>query len=299
MSSPESIPILVDRTGKIFPKPEIQIITPMGKLCAPLLIDEICAKRANYILEKANRRKIFVCYSGGIDSTLVLTEMMKVAENDQIEILLNENSIAEYPWFYHKYINGKYRTHHFDFYSDQLMTELLVDGIFVNGLLMDPTTGADNYLSIPKDRLLLPIDSIFKWIKESRELYVKLIECCPRKLESIKDLMWWLDYTLNYQNEELIHLLTNPNLIPDKNIFYFGGGSDWNDWAMSTPAEIKWPGVDNNRFKYSIKKHIESFTSDREYTEQKTKVFSWRRYRNPLERMKQKCIYIDVKWNRD
>ena len=89
----------IDRTETIFNLPEIEILTPIGKLCQPKSIDEMCFNSARNIVEKSNNQKIFVAWSGGIDSTLALTELMKITSQDQIVILLNENSILEYPDF--------------------------------------------------------------------------------------------------------------------------------------------------------------------------------------------------------
>ena len=48
--------------------------------------------------------KVFVSWSGGIDSTAVLVSLLKARKSkDQISILHTKASIEEYPWFYNEY----------------------------------------------------------------------------------------------------------------------------------------------------------------------------------------------------
>jgi hypothetical protein len=82
------------------------------------------------------------------------------------------------------------------------------------------------------------------------------------------------------------------------NLFHFGAGSDWNNYAVSTPAEVKWPGYDFRYYKQGIKDHLFKFTKDEYYTKEKIKMPSWRHYRTEEQRVRDKAVWIDTDWKR-
>lgn len=100
-----------DRTGTIklpinvkpVPGLEMPVYRKMTKS-----FDEICQERARKLIEmaKISDRKIAVMYSGGIDSTLILTSFMKACPNDlrYITVLMNSSSIDENRKFYQDYV---------------------------------------------------------------------------------------------------------------------------------------------------------------------------------------------------
>lgn len=164
---------------------------------------------------------------------------------------------------------------------------------------MDPVFGANIYQAIPEEKLKQNIPDFLKNLnKFSQNMYLRLIGACPRKIENVKDLLWWMDYTLNYQSEQLMWLLEIEEMILDKNLFHFGAGRDWNNYAVSTPAEVKWPGYNFNYYKMAIKEHIQKFTKDELYTKEKIKMPSWRHYRTDEQRRRDKAIWITTDWKR-
>ena len=288
-----------DRSRSMFDIPEIETITPIGELCEPLSINDLCFNSAKNIIEKAGSKKIYVTWSGGIDSTLVLCELLKQTSKEQIVVALNENSIYEYPEFFTKYIENKIETTNFDFYSDKQLKKFIKDGIVVTGHLLDPVFGHDIYKVMSPDRLVQPIG---KFLKDCNRLsinqYSALIKGCPRKLENVKDLFWWIDYALNYQAEQLMWLLETEDMILDQNLFHFGAGKDWNNYAVSTNSEIKFQGTDFKNYKMPLKKQLFEYTKDQDYLENKIKYPSWRNYRSYSQMMLDKPIYITTDWQR-
>jgi hypothetical protein len=300
MVTPTYMYTIYDRTQAMIQQPLMTCITPIGKVVdTPETIEELCYNRVQYILEKANDQFIYIAWSGGIDSTLVLTEFLKQAPAEQLVVMMDNHSISEYPDFYSKYIKNKLRTVPMNFYTDDPLEAAILSGIVVTGHLLDPVFGSNNYQTMPESKLNQPIENFLLDLNSSsQDLYGKLIAACPRPLENIKDLFWWLDYTLNYQSEELMWLLEIKNMVLDKNLFHFGGGEDWNNYAVSTPAEIKWPGYDFRKFKQVLKDHIYKFTKDDFYTQEKIKMPSWRHYRTQEQRIKKKAVWIDTEWRR-
>jgi NH3-dependent NAD+ synthetase len=87
-------------------QPEIEIITPIGELCTPKTIGELCYDSVNQILNASDNKKLYISWSGGIDSTLVLAEFLKIVPKDRIVVLMNDYSIQEYTHFYKTFIDS-------------------------------------------------------------------------------------------------------------------------------------------------------------------------------------------------
>ncbi len=299
MTNPDYMYNVFDRTRAMIDIPEIECITPIGKLVEPKSIEQLCFESASNILKQAGSKKIVVTWSGGIDSTLALTELMKIAPRDQLVVMMNENSVKEYPEFYNKFVKDKFPLAWMDFYTDNPLRKALLDGVVVTGHLLDPVFGANIYQALPVEKLSQNIEDFLKGVDiVSRESYTRLIEACPRPLVNVKDFFWWMDYTLNYQSEQLMWLLEVEEMILDKNLFHFGAGEDWNNYAVSTPAEVKWPGYNFTYYKMAIKEHVQKFTGDENYTKDKLKLPSWRKYRTDDQRWKNKAVWISTDWRR-
>ena len=300
MTTPTHMYNVYDRTQSMIYQPQIHCISPIGKAVSnPKTIEELCYNSTQRIMAKAEYNFIFVTWSGGIDSTLVLSEFLKYTPHDQLVVMMDEHSIREYPEYYEKYIKDKLRTTTMDFYSDRPLERAIQTGIVVTGHLLDPVFGSNNYSAMPEEKLREPVESFLKPLNAySRELYQKLINACPRPLENVKDLFWWIDYALNYQSEELMWLLEVKDMILGKNLFHFGSGVDWNNYAVSTPVEVKWEGYDFRKFKQPLKDQIYKFTKDDFYTKEKIKMPSWRHYRTDEQRFNKKALWIDTEWRR-
>ena len=299
MTSPDHMYNVFDRTRSMINIKDIEVITPIGSLVEPLSIEELCHNSAQNIINCAGSRKLVVTWSGGIDSTLVLSELLKLAPKEQIVVMMDNNSILEYPDFYKNYIEGQLETREMSFYTDDPLRVALKDGVVVTGHLMDPVFGANIYQALPEEKLKQKIPEFLADLNNiSQERYKRSISACPREIVDVKDLFWWLDYTLNYQSEQLMWLLEIEEMILDKNLFHFGAGTDWNNYAVSTPAEIKWPGYDFNFYKMAIKEHIQKFTKDENYTKNKIKMPSWRHYRTDEQRVRDKAVWITTDWKR-
>ena len=290
---------VVDRTQAMIVQPQIEIITPIGELCEPKSIEELCYDGVQHILNASGNKKLYIAWSGGIDSTLVLVEFLKVVPKDKIVVMMNNYSIQEYTPFYKKYIENQLEICEFSFHNNKHLLDSIEDGVIVTGHCIDPVFGINEYDRMSEQRLLQSIpDFLKKLTNTSQDLYNNLIMACPRPLVNVKDLMWWLDYTLNYQSEQLMWILETENINLDQNFFHFGCTKAWNDYAVSTPCEIKYEGSDLRNYKMPLKKHIYKFTKDDNYTINKIKYPSWRKYRTELELMKNRAVYITTDWKR-
>jgi hypothetical protein len=297
INTPFTIYGAFDRSRSLIDIPNIECITPIGEAVQPKSVDQLCYDSAKHIIDSSGDKKLSVFWSGGIDSTLVLAELLKITTPDKLVVVMNNNSIREYPDFYTKYIEDKLEVKQFSLYNGDY-SYLLKDSVLVSGHLMDSNYGPILYPAIPIDVLKQSIpEFLSKLSNTSIELYKKLISGCPRKIENVKDLFWWFEYAVNYQNEQLSMILETEDLVIDKNIFYFSCSKDWNDYSVSTPIEEKWFGYDYRDFKMPLKQQLYKFTKDTYYTENKIKVPSWRRYRTGLQRKKEP-VYINTDWVR-
>lgn len=144
-----------------FPSPYEQTCSPL--FAVPKLefindkLSDLLNERAQeiYQLAKTRNKKIWVMWSGGIDSTLVLTAMLKnIPYNEQpniLGVLLNSTSILENPEFFIKFINQ-----HLEFSSSasfEMSSEFLQKNILLHGdpadCLFGPST--PKYLSFIQD----------------------------------------------------------------------------------------------------------------------------------------------------
>ena len=99
-------------------------------------LDDLLNIRALEVFKKAKdqKKKIAVFWSGGIDSTLVLTAFLKnisLADQKNIIVVCNTNSILENFNFYSKYINDKLECLHYnqlEVNSDFLDKHILLHG---------------------------------------------------------------------------------------------------------------------------------------------------------------------------
>lgn len=293
ITSPISIHSVIDRSNSIISTPLMKVYSPIGKLCNPKSINEICYNTASTIVKKS-KGKIYVLWSGGIDSTLALIELMKITPLDSIVVVLTDYSIAEYPWFYQKYIKNM-EVIILDMYSSRQFSKFVKDGIIVSGNLLDEQFGSllSEWLYANPDVAYMSFDKMLSTVDEnSFNLYKLLANACPIQISNVKEFLWWFEYCLDYQNEEFRLLLENSELRLDENIFNFGGGVEWNDYAVSTPMEIKCPPGAYSNFKIDLKKIIYEFTKDSEYLTNKVKVASWRRYRTKDTR----ALSISTDW---
>ena len=292
-----------DRSRSMFDLSDIELITPLGCLCEAKSIEQLFYERAQYIINQARDRKIVISWSGGIDSTAVLTEFLKIAPKSQIVVMLNEWSIKEYPLFYKNYIENQLEIIPMNNYNDDTVKDIITrqDSIIVTGQSLDQIFGDEDCIGYSDDFLAQSIEDFLLGLNSyTVECYTRSINACPVKLKYVKELLWWFSYTVCYQNGELCWVLDLEELILEKNMFHFASNQCWNDYSVSTPMEIKWPGSGSNptKFKIEIKKHIFQFTKDQYYLDHKLKVGSLRRYRN-IKQHQQRPIYITKDWKRE
>jgi hypothetical protein len=196
--------------------------TPITETLAHLL-DERAVELAT--IAKMQGKRILVWWSGGIDSTLVLSSFIKNLSASDLEIvtvLLSSESIGEHPEFYKNFIHN--RIHCMPYLDFRLNNSTLNEYIVLTGdpadCLFGPSTGMYRHL-MADGRHLLPFNDNRKLIANAIELrnlalikseniegfgnwYVdkisdNILEVAPPDVTSIADWWWWHYYNFKWE----------------------------------------------------------------------------------------------------
>lgn len=253
-----------------------------------LSFSDICDNRSLEILEQAtNYEKVYCFYSGGLDSTTLLTSILKNWNTQDLEkliVVLNEHSIGEYPLFYETYIKDKLNTISTNlFYSSQLLMNekhLYVtgepggytlapiclkkyDSLYPNSYLQDWQSN--------KDKLILFYDN-------NINVFEEICSLLPKHFVTVFDFLFWVTFNYNY-TASLYYLpimigkldagVDVKSWVSNNNISYYNT-VDFQNWAMYTPTDVKIGTIDE--IKLPMRKYILDFTNDMSYYLTKTIV---------------------------
>jgi hypothetical protein len=260
-----------------------------------LTYEQCCDRRATeiYELSKELDKPIYIFYSGGMDSTLVLVSFLKVIpenDRDRLVLLMNTNSIKEYPHMYYTYIRGKIKTvssNNFSKYFDKSC-------ILVGGEFNDQLFGSDivklvyqkyGFATVKMRYSREIITKLFLDVgmdSESANIWYDLLdESCknsPVALVTVFDFLWWLNFNFKWQ-AVFFRLVIRcdkqyQSSIDDDflNTYYhhFYGEEYFQLWSMTnqdTKIQDKW-----DTYKFLPKQIIYEFTNDAEYRDNKTKL---------------------------
>lgn len=302
MEKPSAVPHIYDRTQQIIPNPQIIRITDIGDPNGEkFTVPELFANRVQEIVKAAGTRKIAVAWSGGIDSTSVLLALMDAVEHDQITVLMNDKSIAEYPAFYDKYIKDVMQIITMPEYAvESTLNQAVLDGyVIITGEIGDQMFGSIKYLEYDNQaELLNPWQDILGGLSESTvQFYTALAQACPVPMTTVKMFWWWFNYVIKYQGVQLRMMISAPDTRLNDNVFHFFDSKAWNDWCIYTDQEVRYPGTDPLMYKKPLKDYILAKTQDQEYYDTKGKVRSLILYRGRLKSIHE-ADTIDANWVR-
>lgn len=269
-----------DATRQLFDVPDVVPLLPFGRLITPKKLSDICDVRAAHIhkLAKDSGKKIYVYWSGGIDSTAVLVALLKQGAAQDVVLVMNDVSISEYPEFYKEHIDGKLAVDMVRYKrGDEIPTPVqhyLKDGIVCTGELGDQIFGAGKYVDLSDPSVLLTSWRDKYGRHKQMPKYEAFVAACPVPINNLKEFWWWGNYTVKYTNVAFRMLLTSYKFKLEENVFHFFHTQDFNDWAISTPMEERFYGVDIRNYKQPLKDYIYEFTKDTNYQINKIKVGS-------------------------
>jgi hypothetical protein len=289
-----------DRSGVLTPNTDIVTITKIGSVKPTELFDNICIKRAEELYNKAKEenKKLFVFWSGGLDSTATLLSLIMVVTNkDDLVVLYTENSIKEYPSFLGAFIDGKYKHIKFtEVFYYETVTKYCMEGIVVTGEIGDQLFGSALFKQESKEDL----QRSWKTYKNISKLsnIEAFVEACPQPINTVAEFLWWLNYSMKYQCVQTRMLLDNTVSILNKNIFHFFDTEEFNDYTVSTEMQVKLPEYDIKKYKYPLRKFIDVLSKDSDYAYNKEKIGSYVPVYGKLARLRI-ATTIDTNWVRD
>lgn len=254
----------------------------------------------NVLKEKGNR-KIYILWSGGIDSTLVLTALLR--HNINVTIVCDEHSTKEYPFLWNKIKNKELN-------CDYIVCEEACDGIFklsknkdvlfITGEIGDQLTGSMVTMRYTyEQRNMLMKDVIDKDLFSKPYLYPELmnkynpikiegynntelaIQYCEediykflgtnRDTTTLSEFLWALNFIYKYM---LVILRLYPCGLwyegKDKNTIHFFNTEKFQQWSMTNYKE-NCAYIKDSDYKMPFKDYIFEFTKDKEYHDNKIK----------------------------
>ncbi len=286
-----------DRNGVLPTHPDMVTLRPIGKLLStlPSFVD-LMESRAIELINIAGSRKIFVFWSGGLDSTGVLVALMKNCPLDQLVVVMSDTSVVEAPVFFERYIKDKIqiRWMNHGIVAPHIRAGI-AEGIVVTGEIGDQVFGTVNFADVPDEKLNgpwrdgIPIDKY--------EQYKDFVLACPKDIENYADFLWWSNYSNKYQHVQMRMILEVKNSILDDNTFHFFDSSDFNDWTITAPISLKFPDMNPKKYKFSLRSYIYEYDGDLWYFENKEKERSLRIYHGRFSQLGQFDM-ITTNWER-
>ncbi len=288
----------IDRTGTIrtpikvhslFPIP---VLEPFSKS-----FETVCDERSAEILQRARQLnvRIYVMWSGGIDSTLILVSLFKQAskeDRERIIVLMSNDSIQENPRFFREHVSGSVELgisadvpkvlggndlvvtgeHNDQLFGADLMGPIVVArGPAIMHQKLDLEMFADQFARSAGGR------DIARWYMT---LMDRVRAAAPIPLTTNYHFAWWINFALKWQTVYARLLMfvepSRANLIEkdwlDTRYLPFYNTEDFQRWSLNNnDKKVKdtWAS-----YKWLCKDIIYDFTKDAEYRDTKTKVGS-------------------------
>jgi hypothetical protein len=252
---------------------------------------ELCDAVGTKIVAEAllTGRDISVLWSGGIDSTSALIAVMKAADArgcaDRVRVLLSLDSVLEYPGFFLRHVNGRYRVAAVSRpISETLHPAALTvtgehgDQLFGSHLLASYVrrgVGGADYRDVLPFVLAERLRSVRDAYRVQRYLQ-PAIAAAPVPIRTLFDCLWWLNFALKWQEVTLrLPVFRGAQArVAHEALRHFFRDDRFQAWALATtPGHVPpaWA-----RYKDAAKRYILDFTGDRAYYRDKEKADSLR-----------------------
>jgi len=261
--------------------------------------------------------RVYVFWSGGIDSTLVLTAILKnwsMSELQSLTVVCNHNSIKEHSSFYHRFILNKLDTVSTDlFYSDKEKFDS--KNIYVSTETADALIAYSEIKEFGSRYPGLFKKSYKKHTKEILEYfgndyyayhsYEQILSSLKKnsvEVDTIFDFLWWINFNWGF-DLEVYYMLWTYSIWPEhidtrsflqNNIFDWFKTVEYQNWsvgAIGSSDKIR-DTIESNKFVY--KKYIFDFDKDLEYFLYKTKEPSTSLNKDIMHG--KKVVAIDKDW---
>lgn len=214
---------------------------------------DCCDKRAKELLELD--KPLNIMYSGGIDSTTVLSSLLNNStkkEQKRMTILLSDASIRNNQEFYDNIISGNLSVKPSIFFEEYLgrKDELFIiaennDELFGTNLVssfvhrfdMDilfEEPSLSNLFKLIEKRHVLTSEEDMADIRKCIDLMFLLTSKSPVELDTVYKFFWWLNFCLMW-NVSYTRILgfSKQRIIPEENYFSFFSTDYFQLWSMN------------------------------------------------------------------
>lgn len=289
---------ICDRTGYVNTPYKFKRFIPIPALPSEtnaLSFSDLCDDRAHELIKYSSDigKPLLVMWSGGIDSTTLLTALIKTKSLDNIIVGMSVHSIRENPNFYYKHIRGKIKT----IPSNTALSKIKNDMILVTGEGADQLFGTDIYKKINVNiglgvmmepysksnitsflRLVNMTDAeADKWFFVLDD-QIKHTQLC--EIKTFKDFWWWYNFCYKWQFVFFRTLIMADQIGREyitkdwinTNFKQFFMTNAFQRWSMLNP-NLK--TVDTwTSYKLEAKKYIFEFDKNQDYFDNKVKMSS-------------------------
>lgn len=256
---------------------------------------------------KKENNKVYIMWSGGIDSTMILVLfLMSNLDKDQLIVVCNSDSISEYYWFWKTFVKDKCKL----MSTEKLMQYSkyhVLDGIVITGEPNDAFFGGSisnrllDYFDIGFLHQPCTRENILKTTRFMRisnkssncfyDLMMATKQNSPRPIESVFDFYWWYGYNFMWMhNIEKLRARMHPDT--DHRLFF--AEDILQKWSLKNLTPIKYKLSYKDDYQLGI---IYDYTGDKEYFKNKIKFESmskiFQTYSALIRTQEKKSIYTN------
>jgi hypothetical protein len=245
--------------------------------------EDLAFSRANDIRNKTKDSKVYLMYSGGIDSSTALVSMINSWPKEDLErlhILMSYRSIEEFPDMW-KDINNIFKGRIINSLTNT--DKLLDDGYIITGELGDQVFGSDVIIPLVdlygEDAINMPwknnINHFYKRFFGANfrpnvdlfvDMYSMTLSYCPFEIKTCFDFVWWFSFTNKWQLVKYRHLAQKRFSNPQDSfsrIMHFFDTPEFQRWSLDNQDKK----IKNtlNTYKYTAKEFIVKYTKHTDY----------------------------------
>jgi hypothetical protein len=227
-------------------------------------------------------KKIYIFWSGGIDSTLVIVSFLLAKINkEQIIIICNNDSIFENYHFWLNFIKDQFKL----ISTDELMQTArfnLLDGIFVEANPADTTFGDVNinrilqnyqptilFQTATRDLIIETTSKLYNCSERTSNIFFDMMDATtkssPRPIENLFDFWWWFGYNFMWVS---VNQLLVARMHPETDTRFFFNEESIQLWGINNIVPITSPNSYKKDYEKTV---IYNYTKDQEYFEKKIK----------------------------